>query len=114
MTILLKIEGSIILDAIVAELNEAPSGNWVVQEHEWQAIGMNINDSKPIQLIEYEERKKRDALLIDLDTIVNNPLRWAALTQEQQTAYATYRQALLDVPQQSGFPTDIVWPTLPQ
>ena len=24
-----------------------------------------------------------------------------------------YRQALLDVPQQEGFPTDVVWPTDP-
>jgi hypothetical protein len=61
-----------------------------------------------------EVRAKRDRLLAQLDAITTNPLRWAALSQEQQTDYATYRQALLDVPQQSGFPTDIVWPTLPQ
>ena len=30
-----------------------------------------------------------------------------------QAAWATYRQALRDIPLQSGFPTDIQWPTAP-
>ena len=29
-------------------------------------------------------------------------------------AWAVYRQALRDVPQQAGFPTDIIWPEKPQ
>jgi len=31
-----------------------------------------------------------------------------------QAAWATYRQALRDVPQQAGFPSDINWPTTPE
>jgi hypothetical protein len=30
-----------------------------------------------------------------------------------QSAWADYRQALRDVPQQSGFPQEVVWPTKP-
>lgn len=30
-----------------------------------------------------------------------------------QAAWATYRQALRDIPQQEGFPTDTAWPTKP-
>jgi hypothetical protein len=30
-----------------------------------------------------------------------------------QAAWATYRQALRDVPQQSGFPDDVAWPPKP-
>lgn len=30
-----------------------------------------------------------------------------------QAAWATYRQALRDVPDQLGFPADIIWPTAP-
>jgi hypothetical protein len=30
-----------------------------------------------------------------------------------QAAWATYRQALRDVPQQDGFPGSVVWPTEP-
>jgi len=30
-----------------------------------------------------------------------------------QAAWATYRQALRDVPQQAGFPDDVAWPHKP-
>lgn len=38
----------------------------------------------------------------------------AQLTQDQRTAWSSYRQALRDAPQQSGFPWNVVWPTPPQ
>lgn len=58
-------------------------------------------------------RYQRDTLLQELDNIVGNPLRWASFSSEQQTSWADYRQALLDVPQQLGFPNTINWPTKP-
>lgn len=60
-------------------------------------------------------RAERDMkLATEVDPIAGNALRWAALTAEQQQAWADYRQALLDVPSQSGFPHDIVWPNKPE
>ena len=58
-------------------------------------------------------RMERDGLLVEVDAFVGNPLRWATLSTEQQDAWAVYRQALLDVPQQAGFPNDVVWPVKP-
>ena len=58
-------------------------------------------------------RHNRDIKLSTLDDIVKNPLRYEVLTDEQKTKLATYRQALLDVPQQDGFPSRIDWPHLP-
>jgi hypothetical protein len=58
-------------------------------------------------------RGHRDNLLSEVDNIVGNPLRWASFSQAQQTTWANYRQALLDVPQQAGFPNTINWPTKP-
>ena len=58
-------------------------------------------------------RGERNGLLAEVDTFVGNPLRWATLSAEQQDAWAVYRQALLDVPQQAGFPNDVVWPVKP-
>lgn len=58
-------------------------------------------------------REERDGLLAEVDAIAGNALRWATLSAEQQDAWAVYRQALLDVPQQAGFPLDVVWPTSP-
>ena len=60
-----------------------------------------------------EVREERDGLLLEVDTIAGNALRWAALDTEAQAEWATYRQALLDVPQQEGFPNTVTWPTKP-
>jgi len=59
-------------------------------------------------------RAERDNRLLEVDAIAGNALRWAALDTETQAAWSAYRQALLDVPQQSGFPHDITWPTKPE
>ena len=57
-----------------------------------------------------EVRADRDGRLADVDAIAGNALRWADLTSAEQAEWSTYRQALLDVPQQAGFPNDVVWP----
>ena len=58
-------------------------------------------------------REDRDQRLLEVDAFVGNPLRWATLSAEQQEAWAVYRQGLLDVPQQAGFPNTVVWPVSP-
>lgn len=59
-------------------------------------------------------RAERDRkLATEVDPIAGNALRWAALDADTQAAWATYRQALLDVPNQAGFPNDVTWPTKP-
>jgi len=52
-------------------------------------------------------RSQRDALLSRSD--------WTQTPDApvDQAAWSTYRQELRDVPQQSGFPTDIIWPKKP-
>ena len=41
---------------------------------------------------------------------------WTQITDAtaDKAAWATYRQALRDVPTQSGFPNTVVWPTQPE
>jgi len=60
-----------------------------------------------------EVRADRDGRLTEVDAIAGNALRWAALDADTQAAWSAYRQALLDVPQQSGFPHSVTWPTKP-
>jgi len=55
-------------------------------------------------------RAQRDNLLVGVDVIVSNPMRWADLSADKQNEWSTYRLALLDVPQQSGFPSIVTWP----
>ena len=62
-----------------------------------------------------EVRMMRDHLLkSEVDSIVSNPLRWADMTSEKQTEWSQYRTDLLNVPQQSGLPNTISWPTKPE
>jgi len=55
-----------------------------------------------------QARAERDQLLGATDWT-----QAADVPQATKDKWAPYRQALRDVPQQSGFPTDIVWPTKP-
>jgi len=60
-------------------------------------------------------RAQRDRILINVvDPLVSNQFRWDDLTPEAQAALKDYRRALLDVPQQDGFPQNVVWPVNPQ
>jgi hypothetical protein len=59
-------------------------------------------------------RAERDSILATVvDPLVSNPLRWADLSSDKQTEWSQYRTDLLNVPQQSGFPNNITWPTKP-
>jgi len=60
-----------------------------------------------------DQRAVRDELLLGVDVVAGNAIRWRELTTEVQGAWATYRQALLDVPQQIDFPEVVAWPTSP-
>ena len=46
--------------------------------------------------------------------LVSNPLRWAELTDAKQAEWTQYRTDLLNLPDRSGFPTSITWPTKPE
>ncbi len=60
-------------------------------------------------------RAKRDDLLKTLvDPIATNPLRWDDLSAEKQEEWANYRRQLLAVPEQPGFPHNVLWPVQPE
>jgi len=60
------------------------------------------------------EREIRDKILVEeVDPIVSNTLRWNDMTDAKRTEWTNYRQALLDVPAQAGYPDSITWPTKP-
>jgi hypothetical protein len=54
-----------------------------------------------------EIRTERDAKLTESD--------WTQVADApvDQAAWATYRQALRDIPDQAGFPNEVNWPTAP-
>lgn len=60
---------------------------------------------------EYYVRLKRDSLLKESDILV---LRYFELEEYVPEELKAYRQALRDVPQQTGFPDGVVWPEKPE
>jgi hypothetical protein len=61
----------------------------------------------------FEIRRSRDAML--RNTVDNiNPMRWDEFNDSEKLAWKEYRQTLLDIPQQEGFPWVVTWPTQPQ
>lgn len=65
-----------------------------------------------------DEHKRSAHMQIELTLAATagsiSPLMWDAMSEEQKNAWRAYRQALLDVPQQPGFPYNIQWPTKPE
>jgi len=64
-------------------------------------------DQRALEQQANEARTQRDALLAESDwtQVLDAPV--------DGEAWAAYRQALRDVPEQSGFPGDIEWPIKP-
>ena len=59
-----------------------------------------------------EARHWRNLLLHEeVDSYVMNFMRWDEQPEDKQNKIKDYRQKLLDVPQQEGFPHNITWPT---
>ena len=67
------------------------------------------SENEDLQLI---NRQVRNNFLLKIDQV--NPIWYNSLTQQQQQELATYRQALLDIPQQAGFPESVEWPAKPE
>lgn len=86
-------------NGVVREFTEAEYTQWNIDNQNY------LTNILPVEI-----RTKRNSLLSKSD--------WTQypdcpLTAEQKTAWATYRQALRDITTQSGFPTDVTWPTQP-
>tara|TARA_R110000823_G_scaffold236361_1_gene362053 strand:+ start:884 stop:1159 length:276 start_codon:yes stop_codon:yes gene_type:complete len=64
----------------------------------------DFQETKPLPT-EAQVRADRDERLSASDTM--------ALADRITDAWRTYRQALRDVPDQSGFPTNVIWPVEP-
>jgi len=65
------------------------------------------------ELAEYLRYGRDEKLIEEVDPIAGNALRWAALTSADREAWSDYREALLNLPAQAGFPNTVAWPTKP-
>jgi hypothetical protein len=77
---------------------------------DWDALSKEDNIAPfvaPLPDLEGEVRAQRNALLSACD--------WTQLADApvDDLAWAVYRQALRDIPDQPGFPANVVWPVAP-
>jgi len=87
--------------------SDAPTllgGVWILG---WTVRGLTADERA---LEAKAARRDREELLAECDwtQIPDSPL-----DDSTKASWATYRTALRDVTEQSGFPTDITWPTAP-
>lgn len=68
------------------------------------------NDSDDLELMSSKVRNTRDRLLQESDWVT---LRAIDDGYEIPSIWKVYRQALRDVPAQSGYPFNVTWPTKP-
>jgi len=68
-----------------------------------------VEPAPDLELMASAARDQRDALMRDTDWMV---LPDSPLSADDRDKVLAYRQALRDVPAQTGFPVDIVWPVL--
>lgn len=113
------IENGNVINTVVADPEYAASQGWVALTDNagigWSYANGQFVDNRPPPTTEQlaaQVRAERDRLLTASDVNVL-PDRWAAMTPETQAEWSTYRQALRDIPQQPGFPTNVVWPQKP-
>ena len=86
-----------------AQLARWDGSAWAVEDIPAQEQEPEPEPEDPSLVVRY----KRDELLASSD--------WTQVADApvDQAAWAAYRSLLRDVPQQSGFPADITWPTKP-
>ena len=79
----------------------------------WTWTGSGWYNPEVLPNLEKQERDRRDKYL-QIHVDIMNAVRWESLTQQQKEDCISYRQALLDVPQQPEFPYNVTWPMPPQ
>ena len=126
MVYLAKKDGIVIahtdLEAMEA-LDGISAPDMTVTEAEWYAaeglariidgeIFLGRTDAEKKAEKETEIKAKRNRILLETVDRVNG-IRWEAMTGDQKEAWREYRQALLDIPEQEGYPDTVVWPEMP-
>jgi len=92
------------------EVPTQPSALHTFNGTEWVPPTQESIDAEQAEII----RNQRNLELFqEVDLIAGNALRWAALSPTDKEAWAVYRQALLDVTDQVGFPHNVAWPSKP-
>jgi len=95
-----------------------PTPNVVVTDEQWQtALDNNynsINSDGSGSVVDFSTDAEKTSMVRGVRDAKLTATDWRALSDVTMSdAWRTYRQALRDVPAQSGFPTNVTWPVEP-
>jgi hypothetical protein len=93
------------------EVEREPTAEEAAEQAERDAV---TAEEIRLQIIDDTLIERDRRLTTETDPIITNPIRWDVLSAEKQAEWEAYRLALLAVPQQTGFPTSVTWPTKPE
>jgi hypothetical protein len=108
------IENNTIINTVVADPEYAAT-HQLIETPEGAGIGFAFDGEKWVkpnqsttEELASDVRVQRDFKLSSSD--------WTQVADApvDQAAWATYRQALRDIPSQAGFPSEVTWPTEPE
>lgn len=125
MRLLILDELDLCVNAIEADSEDPkflPSGHKYAPDHSggdigWRFLGGKWREPKvevtpeTLEELSARLRAKRDSLLSQTDWVV---VKSYESSQPVPQEWVDYRQALRDITQQEGFPTNVTWPTKPE
>jgi hypothetical protein len=126
MIYLIQKEGMVIAHTdlgAMQDLDGVETPDMTVTEAEWEAAGglariiggeifLGKTDGERRAEQEAEVKARRERVLLETVDRVNG-LWWEAMANAEKDRWRAYRQALLDIPEQPGYPFTVVWPERP-
>lgn len=115
-----KVEDGLVVNIIEADADFASENNLILAGDNAEIGGAYdgsgftrkvVTDDRTTEQKTADARDERDGALKACDWTV---MPDSPLSDSKKTEWQTYRQALRDVPAQSGFPNTINWPTMPE
>lgn len=103
---------------VITRFQQAIEGSPALEDGVWKQTWAvrDFDEAEQAMVVEngYAElRAQRDQVLRDVVDPMGSAMRWNALTNDQRDAWGVYRQALLDLPQNTPDPFNVDWPTPP-
>ena len=84
--------------------------NVATKDADVRGIAIYLTDAEYDTVLAASARQKRDRLIAATDYLITPDY---PISDDRLAKVKTYRQALRDIPEQSGFPRTIIWPDKP-
>ena len=91
--------------------DEAPVYKYLQKLYDDGKVHPQFDEEQENSLLLHELRERRNQLLAETDKYMTLDY---PISDEKRNKIKEYRQALRDIPTQSGFPKNVIWPEKPE